>query len=94
MAALGAAAGACGAPWPALVPVHDPLRDAYWGVGAAGGASVHLDSDSVHVSQPPDRLMQAHSVLDSGPSALEPHSTGTEGRCKAMHAPPAVLRWH
>lgn len=72
MAALGAAAGACGAPWPALVPVHDPLRDSYWGVGAAGGASVHLDSDSVHISQLPARLMQARSLSTASANLLRP----------------------
>lgn len=38
--------------WPLLVPVHDAVRDGYRGVAvAAGGTTLHFDTDSTHTSR-------------------------------------------
>lgn len=60
MSALSLALSSCGAPWPAFVPVHDALRNAWHGVAALAAASVFFDSDSVHTGTPPTQLMQVH----------------------------------
>jgi hypothetical protein len=40
--------------------MHDPLRDAYWGVAATAlGTPAFLETDSVHISQPPVQLLKA-----------------------------------
>ena len=62
-----------GLSWPILLPVHDALRDAYWGTvlpggpaTASGGASAdaflnartaRLSTDSVHISTTPPALL-------------------------------------
>ena len=56
--ALCAALSSIGCPWPAVVPVHDPLRDACWGVAVTcSGTTAFLDSDSVHISNLPEKLL-------------------------------------
>ena len=60
LSALAAALSNCRLAWPAFLPVHDPLRDAHWGIGAAGLATVHYDSDSIHLSKNPTRLQQVN----------------------------------
>lgn len=55
-------------PWPLLVPVQDALRDGYQGVAVGpGGVAVRLESDSLHTSRLPTRLLQVGCRL----SALE-----------------------
>lgn len=57
--ALAVALASTGCPWPAFVPMHDPLRDAYWGVAATRqGSFAFLETDSVHISQPPPQLLR------------------------------------
>lgn len=63
LSALSLALSACGAPWPAFVPVHDALRNAWQGVAALAGASVFFDSDSVHTGAPPPHLLQVRRTL-------------------------------
>jgi len=60
--ALSVTLSATGCPWPAFVPMHDPLRDAYWGVAATCPSGfAFLETDSVHISQlPPHLLKVAH----------------------------------
>lgn len=60
--ALSLALSSCGAPWPAFVPVHDALRNAWHGVAALAAASVFFDSDSVHTGTPPPQLMQVDAI--------------------------------
>lgn len=53
----------CQAPWPAFVPVHDALRDAYWGVAAVGRSSVFFNTDSIHTSSAlPQGLLEVHRM--------------------------------
>ena len=62
VSALALALAACGAPWPAFVPVHDALRDAWRGVAAPpDGTAVFFDCDSLHSGAPPPRLLQVRS---------------------------------
>lgn len=69
--ALAVALAATGSPWPAFVPMHDPLRDAYWGVAATcQGSFAFLETDSVHISQLPPQLLRvspfiSHLVADT-----------------------------
>lgn len=63
LSALAAALSNCHLPWPAFLPVHDPLRDAHWGIAAAGLATVHYDSDSIHLSKNPTHLQQVRACL-------------------------------
>ena len=63
LSALAAALSNCHLAWPAFLPVHDPLRDAYWGIGAAGLATAHYDSDSIHLSKNPSHLQQVCPAL-------------------------------
>lgn len=65
LSALAAALSNCHLPWPAFLPVHDPLRDAHWGIAAAGLATVHYDSDSIHLSKNPTHLQQVRPVHTS-----------------------------
>ena len=58
LSALATALSNCKLTWPALVPVHDPLRDAYWGVAAAANATTHFDTDSIHISRNPTHLQK------------------------------------
>ena len=56
--ALCAALSSIGCPWPAIIPMHDPLRDACWGVAVTcSGTSAFLDSDSIHISNLPEKLL-------------------------------------
>ena len=55
--ALCAALSSTGCPWPAVLPMHDPLRDACWGVAVTrSGSTAFLDSDSIHISNLPEKL--------------------------------------
>ena len=57
--ALCAALSSTSCPWPAVIPVHDPLRDACWGVAVTrSGTTAFLDSDSIHISNLPEKLLQ------------------------------------
>ncbi len=57
--ALCTALSSAGCPWPAVIPVHDPLRDACWGAAVTcTGVTAFLDSDSVHLSNLPDKLLR------------------------------------
>jgi hypothetical protein len=51
--------------WPLLLPVHDAVRDAYWGVaaGSGGGSTLRLDTDSLHSSRPPQEPLQLDRQL-------------------------------
>lgn len=58
------ALAATGSPWPAFVPMHDPLRDAYWGVAATcQGSFAFLETDSVHISQIPPQLLRVSPII-------------------------------
>ena len=56
LSALATALSNCRLPWPAFLPVHDLLRDAYWGVAVTPTA--YFDTDSIHVSRNPTQLQQ------------------------------------
>lgn len=58
LSALATALSNCRLTWPAFLPVHDPLRDACWGIGITGLGTIHYDSDSTHSSNMPDKLLQ------------------------------------
>ena len=58
LSAMATALSNCHLTWPAFLPVHDPLRNAQCGMGAAGLACVHYDSDSIHLSRNPAHLQQ------------------------------------
>lgn len=40
-----------------FIPVHDALRDAYWGVMQVPGCSVRFTTDSVHINPTSKDLM-------------------------------------
>lgn len=63
LSALATALSNCRLTWPAFLPVHDPLRDAHWGIGTLGGSTVHYDTDSIHLSQNPADLQQVLPLL-------------------------------
>lgn len=50
LSALATALSNCRLTWPAFLPVHDPLRDACWGIAISGLGTIHYDSDSTHSS--------------------------------------------
>lgn len=56
LSALATALNNCRLAWPAFLPVHDPLRDAWWGIAISGLVTVHYNSDSIHSSKMPDHL--------------------------------------
>lgn len=58
LSALATALSNCRLSWPAFLPVHDPLRDAYWGVAVNPTATAYFDTDSIHVSKNPTQLQQ------------------------------------
>lgn len=57
--------------WPLLLPVHDAVRDGYHGVavvapggaGRRGGATLKLDTDSLHSSRLPQGLLRLDQQL-------------------------------
>ncbi len=69
LSCLTAALANQGLAWPALLAVHDGLRDTYWGqvvvpgaqpqwgAGLVGGARLQLTTDSVSVSGPAAPLL-------------------------------------
>ena len=60
VSALAVASASSRFPLPCFVPVHDGLRDAYWGIGRAADITTrHYEADSVHISNPPPQLLQA-----------------------------------
>ncbi|DBA79153.1 TPA: hypothetical protein ACH3X1_008985 [Trebouxia sp. C0004] len=83
LSALAAALSNCRLAWPAFLPVHDPLRDAHWGIGAAGLGTVHYDSDSIHLSKNPTRLQQVEGQLQFFSQQLMPHSLAASQACLA-----------
>lgn len=65
LSALAIALTAAGIAWPALVPVHDTLRDAWVGVAAVGQQSVFLSTDgmpAVRLAKQPPNLKQARTA--------------------------------
>lgn len=56
LSALATALNSCRLVWPVFLPVHDPLRDAWWGIAISGLGTVHYNSDSIHSSKMPDHL--------------------------------------
>ena len=71
--ALCAALSSLGCPWPAVIPVHDPLRDACWGVAVTcSGTTAFLDSDSIHISNLPEKLLHvSHHFHTDIPWSIE-----------------------
>ena len=57
LAAMTMALDSMRLPWPVLLPVHDALRDSYWGAAALPGRTVRLQADSVHTSSVPGALV-------------------------------------
>lgn len=55
--------GSAGIGWPAFIPVHDSLRDAYRGVSAADGGSVFFETDSVSSNRPKHLLKVTLSIV-------------------------------
>lgn len=62
LSGLATALSTCHITWPAFVPVHDPLRDAYWGIAAAANSTAHFDTDSIHISKNPAHLQKVSPV--------------------------------
>ena len=83
LSALATALSNCHLSWPAFVPVHDPLRDAYWGVAATGNATTHFDTDSIHISRNPAHLQKVSHTLHRQ-SVLIATAHGTKA-CLYMH---------
>ncbi|GLI70976.1 hypothetical protein VaNZ11_016079, partial [Volvox africanus] len=76
--ALGAASLSC----PLLLPVHDGLRDAYWGVAVLQGVGcLHLKTDSLHISSPPRELTQLPMQLRALGEQLMPFSPSAAVAC-------------
>ena len=42
--------------------MHDPLRDAWWGIAISGHGTVHNDSDSIHSSNLPPGLQKVQPL--------------------------------
>ena len=63
LSALATALSNCRLPWPAFLPVYDPLRDAWWGIAISGLGTIHYDTDSIHSSKMPFRLQQVQAGL-------------------------------
>ncbi|BDA43382.1 Rab3 GTPase-activating protein catalytic subunit [Coccomyxa sp. Obi] len=83
--ALGVALAATGSPWPAFVPMHDPLRDAYWGVAATCQSSfAFLETDSVHISQLPPQLLRVDGLLSLFSQRLAAHAPLAAAATKAV----------
>ena len=59
VSALACALASCRSEWPVFLPVHDALRDAYWGIATSGIATLHFETDSVHISSLPRHLLEA-----------------------------------
>lgn len=62
LSALATALSNCRLVWPAFLPVHDPLRDAWWGIAISGHGTIHYDSDSIHSSNLPPRLLEVQPL--------------------------------
>ena len=58
LSALATALSNCRLTWPAFLPVHDPLRDACWGIAISGHGTIHYDSDSTHSSMWSQKIQQ------------------------------------
>ncbi|KAK9915450.1 hypothetical protein WJX75_009358 [Coccomyxa subellipsoidea] len=83
--ALAVALASTGCPWPAFVPMHDPLRDAYWGVAATcQGSFAFLETDSVHISQPPPQLLRVDGLLSLFSQRLAAHAPLAASAAKAV----------
>ena len=80
VSALDLALAACGAPWPAFVPVHDALRDAWRGVAAPAGTAAFFDCDSLHSGAPPPRLLQVRAP----PSSVHDTLCATKDMLKSL----------
>ena len=78
---------------PCFVPVHDGLRDAYWGIGRAADITTrHYEADSVHISSPPPRLLQARlldnfCVVTYGQRGLPRGGAPAPGCARLTHQP-------
>ena len=63
--ALCAALSNTGCPWPAVIPVHDPLRDACWGAAVTcSGTTAFFDSDSIHISNLSEKLTHVRGLSE------------------------------
>lgn len=83
LSALRCALDTCGLPWPVLLPVHDALRDAYWGA-ASVPASVAATLPALtkapgHVGIP-GAAGPGPGAGAGGSSALQPMCSASGGR--------------
>ncbi|EFJ47013.1 hypothetical protein VOLCADRAFT_92551 [Volvox carteri f. nagariensis] len=82
LGASSQALSAAGLSCPLLLPVHDGLRDAYWGAAVLGGVGcLHLRTDSVHISSPPQALTQLPAQLRALAEQLMPFSPLAAAAC-------------
>lgn len=75
LSGLATALSNCRVTWPAFVPVHDPLRDAYWGIAATANTTAHYDTDSIHISKNPTYLQKVsacHSLQHTQHQTIMP----------------------
>lgn len=76
--ALCAALSNTGCPWPAVIPVHDPLRDACWGAAVTcSGTTAFFDSDSIHISNLPEKLTHVRGLSEMLILSLQSSCCGT-----------------
>ncbi|KAL3150565.1 hypothetical protein ABBQ32_000377 [Trebouxia sp. C0010 RCD-2024] len=84
LSALATALSNCRLTWPAFLPVHDPLRDACWGIAISGLGTIHYDSDSTHSSSMwSPELLQTEGQLHFFSQQLLPHSLAAGQACAA-----------
>ncbi|KAL3137852.1 hypothetical protein ABBQ38_005105 [Trebouxia sp. C0009 RCD-2024] len=84
LSALATALSNCRLTWPAFLPVHDPLRDACWGIAISGLGTIHYDSDSTHSSSMwSPELLQTEGQLHFFSQQLLPHSLAASQACVA-----------
>jgi hypothetical protein len=68
-------------PWPAFVPMHDSLRDAYCGVAAPRGAAVRLQADAMHAARGARQLASLSGQLRAFADLLRPHDCAAASAC-------------
>ncbi|KAK9830325.1 hypothetical protein WJX72_011020 [[Myrmecia] bisecta] len=83
LSALAVALSSTQVSWPAFLPVHDPYRDACWGIAVCGPSSTHFNSDSVRTSTLPERLLEVDGQLTLFSQQLAPHAPLAAAACLA-----------
>lgn len=91
LSAASVALNNCGLNWPVFIPVHDALRDGFWGHACLGHRSVSFRTDSLHVSWPPAHLQTLEGQLQVFGQQLLPHNPAAAAACFAAVQQPNWL---